>query len=333
MIHSHLALITMCVGLGVGIAAPSHADTNNSFRQSYTGGTGSSDRFGGGYSLDYGYSLTKSGSSATGAGDAKAGTWVRLFGHTFDAVSIKASGTGTVRTTNPTCSAQMAYETFLVGIKIPTLSGSFSGGGKWANKKVFNQPQELIPGGNLDFPLVSVAGVTVGVRGRAFATEYLNVNGSVGCTGVSAELRPGVNVSAQGTFYLNFVQVVEAGVDGTVTFMDLSLPASLTAGWSYSVQPDFITGGTFCTWRNVSAASVNLDVTPVAGRLDAFVRIGLPCVDLLITRVCLNQKLTWNLWNTTGSTTRFPLIGTAQAPGIGDNTAACPPAAAMPPTR
>lgn len=333
MTRLRLALITIGLGISVGIAAPARADTSNSFRRSYTGGVGTADRFGGGYSLDYGYSLTKSGSAANASGDAKAGTWVRLFGRTFDAVSIKASGTSTVRTTAPTCTAQVTYDTFLVGIKIPTLSGRIADGGRWANKKIVNSSQALIPGGNLDLPLVSVAGVTVGVRAQAFANEYVNIDGSIGCTGVTAQVRPGANVSAQGTFYLNFVQVVEAGVSGTVTFMDLALPASLTAGWSYSAQPDFINGGTFCAWRNMSAATVNLDVTPVAGRMDAFVRIGLPCIDLLITRVCLNTRLSWNLWNTSASTTRFPLDGTAAAPGIGDNTATCPPPAVTPPVR
>lgn len=333
MTRYRLALITACVGASVGIAAPVHADPTQSFRKSYTGSTGTSDRFGGGYSLEYGYALSKTGSSATASGDAKAGTWVKLFGRTFDAVSIKAAGTGTVRTTNPACAAQMSYETFLVGIKIPTMSKTISDGGRWANKRIFNNFQELIPGGNIDFPLVSVAGVTIGVRARAFATEYVNVDGSIGCSGVSAEIRPGANVSAQGTFYLNLVKIIEAGVSGTVTFMDIAVPASLTAGWSYSVQPDFINGGTFCAWQKTSAASVNVDVTPVAGSLDAFVQIGLPCIDLLITRVCLNKRLTWNLWNTSAGRTRFPLEGTTFAPGIGDGTATCPPAAAAPPVR
>ena len=333
MSRFRLALVTTCIGLGIGVAAPVHADVTQSFRKSYTGSTGTSDRFGGGYSLEYGYSISKSGSSASASGDAKAGTWVKLFGRTFDAVSIKAAGNGTVRTTNPTCAAQMSYETFLVGIKIPTMSKTIADGGRWANKRVFNNFQELIPGGNIDFPLVSVAGVTVGVRARAFATEYVNVNGSIGFAGVSAEIRPGANVSAQGTFYLNLVRVLESGVNGTVTFMDIAVPASLTAGWSYSTQPDFINGGTFCAWQKNSAANVNVDITPIAGSLDAFVQIGLPCIDLLITRVCLNKRLTWNLWSTSAGRTRFPLEGTAAAPGIGDSTTVCPPASPLPPTR
>ena len=98
---------TLMVGLAAAawLSAPAiaRADAGLNFRKAYTGNAGGSTNFGAGYSLEYGLSASKANALAKVGGDARASTWARLFGKTFDAASMKASASGAVNTAAPTC--------------------------------------------------------------------------------------------------------------------------------------------------------------------------------------------------------------------------------------
>jgi hypothetical protein len=330
----HRALIFgLAAAAWLGAPTGARADAGISFRKAYTGTSGGNNNFGAGYRVEYGLSASKANANARVAGDARASTWFRLFGMTFEAAALKAAASGSVNTAAPTCAASLNYETFLVGIKIPAASGSYNGG-VFVNKDLFVRSQRLTP--RVYVPFVNVLGVTLAFEAFASATEYVRVNGTAWCDRVSAEFRPGVNLSATAAFIADAI-IVASGVRGTLTLMDTSLPVTASAGWSWKSEFDLIEGGSFCTWSLGSSASSRLEIIPVAGLFDAFVRVGLPCVDIFGLLpgdgFCLNKEFSQKLWSTSAGRTTFPLTGLAREIRIGTGTASCPATPPTPPTR
>jgi hypothetical protein len=330
--NRHRTHLMLALGATALLAAPrlASADASYNLRKAYTGTAGGDSNFGAGYRVEYGFSASKANANTNVAGDAQAGTWFRLFGKTFDAASVKAKATGSV--TN-TCNANLTYETFVVGIKIPGGSGSFAGG-KFASKDIIRRTQQLTPKVNVDF--LRVGPITLGFTAFASATEYFRLNGSAWCSHISAEFRPGAVLSGTLEFRADAI-IVAAGLRGVLSLMDTALPVTGTVSWLGKSAADFINGGSFCTWQLNSSATVKLEIIPVSGRFEPFVRVGLPCTDLFGILpgkgICLNKEFSQVLWSASAGRTSFPLDGTPAEIRIGTSTTTCGPAIPAPPAR
>jgi hypothetical protein len=324
----------LLLGLGVAalLAAPRVASAEVSFnlRKAYTGTAGGNNYLDAGYRIEYGVSAGKSGTYQSVIADTRSNSWVKLFGRQFDATSVRAAHTGTV---NGGCNANLAYETYLVGIKIPTLSGSIAGG--WYNRKnVISRQQALTPKISVDF--ARVGPVTVGFDVKTTATEFVRLNGTVWCNQINAELRPGAVLSISAAFRVDAV-IAAAGIRGVLTLMDSSLPVVANVGWQGTTQSDFFSGGSYCTWQLSSYASANLEIIPVSGRFEAFLRVGLPCLNVLGILpgdgLCLSEEFKQTFWNYTAAKKVWPLEGRPLEHKIADGTANCGPAIPNPPAR
>lgn len=314
-----LSLITL-----LGAAKNASADVNTSFRKSYTGDVTGDANFDAGYGLDYGMTASKNGGTAKLTADAGSKAWVSLFKKRFDAVSLKATAVGTVSTGAPSCAANITYETYLVGIKLPTASGTIAGG-QFANKEIVSRTQKLTPKASID--LVRIGPAVLGLEAYASATEYIRLNGVAWCNSISAELRPGAKLTAVANFRADAV-IVAAGLRGTLTLMDVAVPASASVGFSWKQQADFF-DGQYCSWSANASAKASVEVIPVSGKFEPWVRVGLPCTDvfgLLPGKgICLNKEWNHVLWSASASKSTFNLASTSGAPFIGTNTASCPP--------
>jgi len=308
----------------LGAARSASADVNTSFRKSYSGGAGGDSKFGAGYRLDYGFGASKNGGNAKLNADASTTGWVKLFNQTFDAVTLKANATGAVNTTGAQCTANLAYETFIVGIKVPTASGN-AAGGKFANKTIVSRSQKLLPKATVD--IVRIGPLVVGLEAWAAATEYVKINGTAWCNSISAELRPGANITAVVQIRAD-AAIAAAGIRGSLTLMDVSVPATASVGWSWKQQSDFFSNGPFCTWSAGTSANAKVEVIPVSGKIEPWVRVGLPCTDvfgLLPGKgICLNKEWSHTLWNASSSKSTFALASASYTPFIGTNTSSCP---------
>ena len=189
----------------------------------------------------------------------------------------------------------------------------------------------LVPEQNLDLLDIGIA--RLGIKARVQAHLSVLLDGQFDCAGIGAEVRPEFKLTAAADLYGDLFRLVEFGVNTSLNFLDFSLPASLNASWTYHTEPDFIDGGSFCAWNRSDSASVNVNIQPLSGFVRPYMRVGLPCVDLLFAQICLNKKIEWELWSSSLGTTTYPLAGAGGSPGIGDNTATCPPPPAVPPTR
>jgi hypothetical protein len=329
------AKVSCVMGLGMvaamGVARTASADIQTSFRQAYKGESAGNSNFGAGYTFEYGYSASKVGSVANTAADARVGSWARLFGKTFDAVSLRANGTARLATVAPNCTASIAYETYLVGIKVPAGTGSIQGG-QFVKKNVFTpRVQQLTP--KAEVTLVAVGPARLVFQAWAGATEYITVNGNVWCNNVSAEMRPGVALTAVGDFKFDVV-IAAAGLKGKLNLMDMALPAKANVNWGYKIFSDFFSGGSFCNWDMNASASANFEITPVSGSFEPWVRVGLPCVDiwgiLPGKGICLNKEWSHKLWTFTSGKYVYPLVGSSGAPFLGASTPSCPSVPASP---
>ena len=324
----------LLLGLGVAalLAVPgvARADASYNLRKAYTGTAGgSTSNFGAGYRLEYGLAASKSGTTRSVAADTGASSWVKLFGKQFDAVSVKVGATGSV--TN-SCTSRVTVDTYLVGIKVPAASGSFSGGA--FNRAILNRTQSLTP--KVSFDIVRVGPVSLGFDAYAYANEYINVNGALWCDRISAEVRPGVRLVATGEFHVDAI-IVASGMRATLSLMDSSLPMKGTVSWLGQSEPDFFGGGSFCTWHLSSSASINFEIVAVNGKFEPFVRVGLPCTDIFGILpgkgICLNKEWSHVLYSFSSGRSVFPLVGTPQEIRIGDGTATCGPAIPAPTPR
>lgn len=324
----------LLLGLGVAalIAAPrvASAEASFNFRKAYTGTAGGNNYLDAGYRIEYGMEAAKSGAATSLGADAQSNTYVKLFGKQFDATRLKATHAGTVAAG---CSAYLQYETYLVGIKIPTLSGNLSGG-VYNQKYAVSRVQQLTPTINVDF--VRVGGAALGFNITTTATEYMRVNGTIWCNQVSAELRPGAYLTIKAAFRAD-VLIAAAGIRGTLSLMDTSLPMAANVSWQPRSYADFFTGGSYCTWQLNTSATANLEIVPVSGKFEAYVRVGPPCFNVLGlfsgNGICINEEFNQVFWNYTGSRKVWPLIGSPLEYRIGDNTATCGPAVPPPPAR
>ena len=325
--HKHLLLGLGAVAL---LAAPrvARADASYNLRKAYTGTAGgSTSNFGAGYRLEYGLAASKSGTNRSVNGDATASTWAKLFGQQFDAASVKVSAAGSV--TN-TCTARVGIDMYLVGIKV--LGSSFSGG-RYSRQIMEPRTQQLTP--KVTFDLVRVGPIALGFDAFAYATEYVNANGDLWCDRISAEIRPGVKLSATGSFHVDAI-IVKSGMKATLSLLDSSLPVKGTVSWLGKSQPDFFGDG-FCTWQLNSSAAINFEIVPVSGKFEPYVRVGFECVDvwgLLPGKgICLNKEWSSVLYSFSSGKSVFPLVGTPNEVRIGDNTATCGPAVPAPTPR
>jgi hypothetical protein len=330
--NRHRKRLMLAFGAAALLAAPrlASADASYNLRKAYTGSAGGDGNFGAGYRLEYGLSASKSSANTNVAGDAQASTWFKLFGKTFDAAAVKAKATGSVTST---CNANLAYETYLIGIKIPSASGSFAGG-KFASKDLVRRSQQLTPKVSVDFLRVGPA--VLGFEAFASATEYIRINGTAWCSHISAEIRPGAVLSATATFRLDAL-IVASGVRGTLALMDSAAPMAGTVSWLGRSQNDFIDGGSFCTWQLSSSATAKLEIVPVSGKFEPYVRVGLPCTDLFGLLpgkgICLNKEFSQVLWSASAGKSTFPLDGTPAEIRLGSNTPTCGPTIPAPPAR
>jgi hypothetical protein len=319
-----LSIATFSLMATLGAARPASADVNTNFRKSYSGGAGGDSKFGAGYRLDYGFAASKNGGNAKLSADAGTTGWVKLFNKTFDAVTLKANATGALNTTGTQCSASLAYETFLVGIKVPTASGSVAGG-KFANKTIISRSQKLLPKANID--LVRIGPAVLGLEAWASATEYVKINGTAWCNSISAELRPGANITAVANFRADAV-IAAAGLRGTLTLMDVSVPATASIGWSWKKESDFFSNGSFCSWTAGTSANAKVEIVPVSGKFEPWVRVGLPCTDIFGILpgkgICLNKEWSHTLWSASAGKSSFALASAAYTPFIGTSTTSCP---------
>lgn len=326
----------LLLGLGVAaaLAAPQAASAEASYNlgKAYTGTATGNSYFDAGYRVEYGLSAAKSGSLTSVGASARKNTWVKLFGKQFDATSMRAVHSGSM---TATCNANLAYETYLVGIKIPTLSGSVAGGTWTVNSKpVVSRQQQLTPKVNVDFARVGPA--TLGFEVSTMATEYMRLNGTAWCNQVSAEFRPGAVLSVTAAFRADVV-IAAAGIRGTLQLMNSSLPVMAKAGWGTQTASDFFSGGSFCTWTLNTSATANLEIVPMTGKFEAYVRVGFPCVNLFGllpgNGLCLSEEFTQKFWEFTSAKKVWPLAGTPAELRIGDNTASCGPSIPTPPAR
>lgn len=326
----------LLLGLGVAavLAAPRAASAEASYglSKAYTGTATGNSYFDAGYRVEYGLSAGKSGSNTSVGGSARTNTWVKLFGKQYDATSVRAVHSGSMTST---CNANLAYETYLVGIKIPTLSGSVAGG-TWtaSSKPVISRQQPLTPKVNVDFARVGPA--TLGFELTTTATEYMRLNGTLWCNQISAELRPGAVLTATAAFRADAI-IVAAGIRGSLQLMNSSLPVMAKAGWSTRTASDFFSGGTFCNWQLNTSASANLEIVPVTGKFEAYVRVGLPCINVFGllpgNGFCLSDEFSQTFWNYSAAKKVWPLAGTPAEVRIGDNTTSCGPSIPAPPVR
>lgn len=325
------AKVSCVMGLGLvaamGFAKTASADINTSFRKAYKGDSPGDSNFGAGYTFEYGYSASKVGNVANTAADARAGAWARLFGKTFDAVSLRANGTARLATTAPNCSASITYETYLVGIKIPAGSGSVQGG-RFANKSLIypnGRLQQLTP--KAEVTLATVGPVRLVFQAYAAATEDITLNGNVWCNNVSAEMRPRVALTAVGDFKVEAV-IAAAGLRGKLNLMDMSLPAKANVNWGYKIFSDFVSGGSYCNWDMSASASASFEITPVSGSFEPWVRLGLGCTDvwgLLPGKgICLGKEWSTKVGSFSAGKSVYPLVGASGAPFIGAGTPSCP---------
>ncbi len=316
----------------LGAAKNAAADVNTSFHKSYTGDLTGDANFDAGYGLDYGFAASKTGSSAKLSADASSRAWVKLFKKTFDAVSLKASAVGGVSTGSNPCTSNINYETYLVGIKLPTGSGSISGG-QFANKDIISRTQKLTPKASID--LVRIGPAVIGLTAQASATEYVRLNGTAWCNSISAELRPGAKLTAVAEIRAD-AAIVAAGFRGTLTLMDLSVPATAKVGWSWKQESDFF-DGPHCAWTANTSANARAELIPISGKFEPWVRVGLPCTDvfgLLPGKgICLNKEWSHTLWSASASKSTFNLASTSGAPFIGTSTTSCPATPPKPPAR
>ncbi|WP_428264111.1 hypothetical protein [Haliangium sp.] len=325
---------SLLVALGVGLLLPqlAQAQTNN-FQKSYSGDVSGNNHFDAGYNLGYGYKHSKSSTTAKASANGRVGGWVKLFGQRFDVVEVRAEAGGKVQKSNPTCSANIKYETFLLGIKVPSASGDKSGG-TYANKTLFSRSQKVTR--EVTVPMVSIGAATLYFRAWAHASEYLKFNGTAWCNSVSAELRPGANISGTGQFDIDIAGVVSAGLRGTLSLLDTSVPASVTAGWSFRPEPDFFGDG-ICSWTGTIGAEADVEVIPVSGKFEVFARVGLPCTNvfgLLPGKgICLSKEWTHTLYEQSFGKLTFELESDPQAIVIGEYTTTCPPNPGTPPNR
>jgi hypothetical protein len=330
--NRHRTHLMLAIGAAALLAAPrlASADASYNLRKAYTGSVGGNSNFGAGYRVEYGLSASKSNANTNVAGDAQASTWFKLFGKTFDAAAVKANATGSV--TN-TCNANLSYETYLVGIKIPGASGSFAGG-KFASKDLVRRTQPLTPKVSVDF--LHVGPIALGFDAFASATEYIRINGTAWCSHISAEFRPGAVLSGSLQFRADAV-IVAAGIRATLSLMDSALPMTGTVSWLGQTASDFIEGGSFCTWQLSSSASVKFELIPISGTFEPYVRVGLPCTDLFGILpgkgICLNKEFSQVLWSSSAGKTSFPLDGTPAEIRIGTGTPTCGPSIPAPPAR
>lgn len=322
--------LTLLASLAVSAAA--RADAGTTFRKAYTGSSGGDNNFAAGYSLEYGFNTSKVSASARVGADAKGAAWVRLFGKTFDAVTVKGNASGSVSTASPGCTSSLGYEAYLVGIK--AASSSITGGTYNKATDIFRRSQRLTP--KIEISLVRIGPATLGLETYASATEYLRMTGTVWCNRISGELRPGANLSAVANFKADAV-IVAAGIRGTLTLMDMSLPSTAAVGFSWQTQSDFFSGGTYCSWNGSLSASSKFEIIPISGKFEPWVRVGLPCTDIFGLLpgkgICLNKEWAHTLWSSSGSKSTFPLAGFTSTPVIGDGTSACPANPPAPPTR
>jgi hypothetical protein len=326
----------LMLGLGVAaaLAAPraARAEAGYSLSKAYTGTATGNSYFDAGYRVEYGLYAGKSGASTTVGASARKNTWVKLFGRQYDATSMRAFHNGSMTSI---CSSNVGWETYLVGVKIPTLSGS-AGGGTWtaSSKPLVSRQQALTPTVNVDF--VRVGPAVLGFEIKTIATEYMRLNGTLWCNQASAEFRPGAVLTASAAFRADAI-IAAAGIRGVVTLMNTSLPVMARAGWSTRTASDFFSGGTFCNWTLSTSATANLEIIPVSGRFEAYVRVGLPCLNFLGLLpgdgFCLSDEFKQTFWSYTPAKKVWPLAGTPAEIRIGDNTASCGPSIPTPPVR
>ncbi len=309
----------------LGAAKHAAADVNANFQKTYTGDITGDANFDAGYGLDYGMTATKNGSSAKLSANAASRAWVSLFKKRFDAVSLKANAVGQISTGSPACSANIVYETYLVGIKVPTASGSISGG-QFANKEILSRSQKLTPKASVD--LVRIGPVVIGLEAKASATEYVRLNGLAWCDRISAELRPGAKLSVSAEIRAD-AAIVAAGIRGTLTLMDVSVPATAAVGFSWKQQYDLVEGGQYCSWSANASANAKVEIVPISGKIEPWVRVGLPCTDvfgLLPGKgICLNKEWSHVLWSKSAAKSTYNLASSSTTPYIGNGTASCPP--------
>jgi hypothetical protein len=328
--RKHLLLGLGAVAL---LAAPrvARADASYNLRKAYTGTAGgSTSNFGAGYRLEYGLAASKSGTTRSVSADAAASTWAKLFGMQFDAVSVKLGAAGSV---SNSCTSKVTVDTYLVGIKLPAGSSSGFSGGTF-NRQILVRSQPLTP--KVSFDIVRVGPFSLGFDAYAYASEYINVNGALWCSNITAEIRPGVKLVATGDFHVDAV-IAASGMRATLSLMDSSLPLKGNVSWLGTSQADFFSGGSFCTWQLNSSAAINFEIVAVNGKFEPYVRVGLPCTDIFGLLpgkgICLNKEWSHVLYSFSSGKSVFPLVGTPNEVRIGDNTSTCGPAIPAPTPR
>lgn len=328
-----LSAATLSLVSVLGVAGNAAADVNTNFHKTYNGDITGDANFDAGYGLTYGLTASKNGGTAKVTGDATSSAWVSLFKKRFDAVKLTANAVGQISTGSPACSANITYETYLVGIKLPTASGSISGG-QFANKEIISRSQKLTPKAEIN--LVRIGPVTLGLEAYASATEYVRLNGLAWCDRISAELRPGAKLTAVANFRAD-AAIAAAGLRGTLTLLDVSVPATASVGFSWKKETDLVEGGTYCSWSAFANANAKVEVIPISGKFEPWVRVGLPCTDIFGLLpgkgICLNKEWSHVLWSASASKSTFPLASSSTAPFIGNGTTTCPAAPPKAPTR
>jgi hypothetical protein len=189
------------------------------------------NRFGGGYQLKTHATAERTDWTANTQLRGYANTWARVFGSSYGVFTVDAVA-NTINNPN----SQWAGIWYNVMVFGKTKASDTLGGGAYNNEKtVINKTQRVGP--ELSHTFV-VFGVPVKVGAQVRANEYLTLKGKIWIDEVNATATPGGGLWVNAYAMAGIDGVLKGDVRGNIKLVDVSVPATLTAGWNFGFAND-----------------------------------------------------------------------------------------------